>query len=100
MPQAPDLQALRAAGRIAGEARREDRQALEPDEGLFLAVALSVMASAWLGLVLAEAMACGTPVAAMDCGATPEIIEMRCATRVSAYSCSVQRGSVGEVRAR
>src|SRR6185503_13297796 len=35
--------------------RREDRQALEPDEGLFLAVALSVMASAWVGLVLAEA---------------------------------------------
>jgi hypothetical protein len=35
--------------------RREDRQALEPDEGLFLAVGLSVMASAWVGLVLAEA---------------------------------------------
>jgi len=28
---------------------------MEPDEALFLAVALSVMASAWLGLVLAEA---------------------------------------------
>jgi hypothetical protein len=35
--------------------RREDREALAPDEGLCLAVALSVMASAWVGLVLAEA---------------------------------------------
>lgn len=35
--------------------RREDREALGPDEGLFVAVALSVMASAWVGLVLAEA---------------------------------------------
>ena len=31
--------------------------------------------------------------------ATPEIMEMRCAMRVSAYSSSVHRGSVGEVRA-
>jgi dolichyl-phosphate-mannose-protein mannosyltransferase len=35
--------------------RREDREALLPDEGLFLAVAVSVMASAWVALVLAEA---------------------------------------------
>ena len=33
----------------------EDREALAPDEGLFLAVALSLMASAWVGLLLAEA---------------------------------------------
>src|ERR1019366_5272393 len=32
--------------------------------------------------------------------ATPEIIETRCARRVSAYSSRVQSGSVGEVRAR
>jgi hypothetical protein len=33
----------------------EDREAIPPDEGLFLAVAWSVMASAWVGLGLAEA---------------------------------------------
>ena len=32
--------------------------------------------------------------------ATPEIIEIRCAMRVSAYSSSVHSGSVGEVRTR
>jgi Dolichyl-phosphate-mannose-protein mannosyltransferase len=32
-----------------------DRESLEPDEALFLIVAVSVMASAWLALVLAEA---------------------------------------------
>jgi hypothetical protein len=34
---------------------REDREVLAPEEGLFLAVALSVVSSAWVGLVLAEA---------------------------------------------
>ena len=34
---------------------RADRETLAPDEALFLAVATSVMASAWVGLVLAEA---------------------------------------------
>lgn len=34
--------------------RRDDREALEPDEALYLAVATSVLASAWIGLVLAE----------------------------------------------
>jgi dolichyl-phosphate-mannose-protein mannosyltransferase len=34
---------------------RADRESLAPDEALFLAVAASVMASAWVGLVLAEA---------------------------------------------
>jgi hypothetical protein len=34
---------------------REDRESLAPEEGLFLTVALSAMASAWMGLVLAEA---------------------------------------------
>ena len=38
---------------------RQDRQALAPDEGLFLAAALSVMASAWLGLALAVLALCG-----------------------------------------
>jgi hypothetical protein len=43
---------------------RQDRQALAPDEGLFLAAALSVMASAWLGLALAEAGRFSLPGAA------------------------------------
>ena len=34
---------------------RADRESLAPDEALFLSVATSVMASAWVGLVLAEA---------------------------------------------
>jgi hypothetical protein len=34
--------------------RRDDREALEPDEALYLAVATSALASAWIGLVLAE----------------------------------------------
>ena len=44
--------------------RREDREALAPDEGLFLAVALSTMAAAWVGLALAEAGRFSLPAAA------------------------------------
>ena len=55
-----------------------------------------------------EASACGSicTCTAYFCApstctwATPLIIEMRCAMRVSAYSSRVQSGSVGEVRAR
>lgn len=43
---------------------RADRESLAPDEALFLAVATSVMASAWVGLVLAEAGRFSLPAAA------------------------------------
>lgn len=44
--------------------RREDKGALGADEALFLSVALSVMASSWVALVLAEAGRFSLPAAA------------------------------------
>jgi glycosyltransferase involved in cell wall biosynthesis len=51
----------------------------ERDKGAFLGDALALLFPIkWpepFGLVLIEAMACGTPVVAFPCGAVPEILE-------------------------
>ncbi len=63
-----DGESVRFVGHLAGA----ERSAFL---GKARAILYPIQAPETFGLVLAEAMMCGTPVAAMRCGAVPEIVE-------------------------